>query len=73
MDASRLVNMPGHDGLKINSQTSVRIAIADALRDMADEIESGDRIVSDIQTQEAATASERIRSSVYIVSNMKRK
>ena len=73
MDAAKLVAAQANAEAKLDGQQAVRLAIANALRDMADEIESGDRIIADIQTQEVATGSERICSAVYIRSTMKRK
>lgn len=73
MDAAKLVLAKGDKELNISDETAVCSAIASALRDMADEIESGDRVVNELQTQEMAHGSTHICSALYLKSTMQRK
>jgi len=54
MDASKIAAARGTPSLNISDAQAYRAALANALRDMADEIESGFRIVTEIQTYEVA-------------------
>jgi hypothetical protein len=54
MDASKYALAKGNEELGVSKAQAVVMEIADALRDMADEIESGARIVTEIQTFERA-------------------
>jgi hypothetical protein len=58
MDASKYVSALANQKLGVTQAQAIRMEIADALRDMADEIESGRRVVQEIQTFESAKASE---------------
>ena len=68
MDASKYVAASG-DG-KISDPKTIRFAIANALRDMADQIEAGVRIVNEIHTNECASASNPVMSGLFIKSTL---
>jgi hypothetical protein len=73
MDAARYVRARADDKAKLGYSVAVRMAIAEDLRTLADEIESGDRLVNEIQTQEGARGSDPINSQLFIRSTMERK
>lgn len=52
MDALKLFSATGDKSTGVTDQTAVRMAIAEALRDLADEIETGARVVAELQTSE---------------------
>ena len=52
MDAAKLLSTKGAMG--ISDALAVRMAIAEALRDLSDEIESGQRVVLELQSSEVA-------------------
>lgn len=56
MDATKLLSAKGDRTKNITDTIAVHMAIAEALRDLADEIESGHRLVSQLQTTEIAVA-----------------
>lgn len=58
MDASKYISATGDEKRHITDSQAIRIAIADSLRDLADEIETGTRAVSEIITFEKAQANQ---------------
>ena len=66
MDASRYIAAKGNEKLGISQKQAIRMEIANALRDMADQIEGGARLVQQIQTLEIVKANEP-PSSVFTI------
>ena len=56
MDASKLIRTKGKPDLGLTDAQAIRMAIADELRDIADEIEQGIRVVQDLTSVESAEA-----------------
>ena len=70
MDASRYIAANGNDKIGLSTDQAVRMAIAIALRDMADEIEAGMRGVNTMQTYEQVVANEFPVSILHMVTQM---
>lgn len=73
MDAAKIAHAKGNPQHNISDAQAVRIAMATALRDLADEIESGDRVVTEIQTFELAQGMTGSASIMHLVSILLRK
>jgi hypothetical protein len=68
MDAERYLSAKGDRKLGISDADAVRMAIANALRDMADEIEYKKRHVTGMQTFEQAQGGEPSISILHMTS-----
>lgn len=73
MDASRLINIGGNADLNLSREAAARMDLADALRDVADEIEAGKRIVRELFTYEQIRSKECPVSILHVVSVLKKK
>jgi hypothetical protein len=73
MDASRLINAAGNTDLGLSSEAAARMDLADAMRDMADEIEVGARIVKELFTYEQIRSKEYPVSILHLVSTLNKK
>ena len=73
MDASRLVNADGNDKLGLSREVVARMDLADAMRDMADEIEAGTRLVKELLTFEQVRCKEYPASILHLVSVLKKR
>lgn len=83
MDATKIVNSAGCTVVykdpfgkeireEISDAVAVRNAVAEALRELADEIELGHRIVTDLQSCEAVTGTTGY-SSMFMKSELRRR
>jgi hypothetical protein len=73
VDASRLINIGGNPDLNLSSKVAARIDLAEAMRDMADEIEAGTRIVKELFTYEQIRSKECPVSILHVISVLNRK
>lgn len=68
MDASKYVSAKGDRATKTTDIVAIRMAMANALRDLADEIEAGTRAVAEMQTFERVAANQHPTSILHVVS-----
>lgn len=76
MDASKLISTTAasiNGTSSVDTLKAVRIALATAFRDFADEVESGDRVITELQTQESVSGAGPFNSAMFVRSVMKRK
>jgi hypothetical protein len=73
MDASRLINIGANAALNLPREVAARMDLADAMRDLADEIEAGKRIVTELLTYEQIRLKECPVSILHIVSVLNKK
>lgn len=72
MDAMNYIVQKNAAAVTNDDRKAVRIALANALRDMADEIEAGVRLVTEIQTQESTKANMSAGSILFLRTVLKR-
>ena len=72
MDASKYVAAHGDAKYGIDRDQAIRLQIANDLRDMADEIERGDRQIFEMHTAELVKNGEWPRSFLTVVSTLSR-
>lgn len=73
MDAARYLLIEGNEKLNISKTQAVRMEMANDLRNFADQIESGDRGVILIQTQEKVAGDGSVESQLYMTTHFPRK
>jgi hypothetical protein len=72
MDAMNYIVKKNAAAITAEDRKAVCIALANALRDMADEIEAGVRIVTELQTQESTKGNASAGSILFLRSVLKK-